>query len=46
MVRAARTLDFGRPVAIVLMAVLQFIADEEGVDGVVAQLLDAAAAGS
>ena len=43
---AARTLDFGRPVAIVLMAVLQFISDEEGVDAVVAQLLDAAPPGS
>ena len=43
---AARTLDFGQPVAIVLMAVLQFISDSEGVHGVLAQLLAAAAAGS
>jgi S-adenosyl methyltransferase len=43
---AARTLDFRQPVAIVLMAVLQFIPDEEGPREIVAQLLDAVPGGS
>jgi hypothetical protein len=43
---AARTLDFRQPVAIVLMAVLQFIPDEEGPREILAQLLDAVPGGS
>jgi S-adenosyl methyltransferase len=43
---AAATLDFTQPVGVVLMAVLQFISDEEGVDRVVARLLDAVPGGS
>jgi hypothetical protein len=38
---AGRTLDFGQPVAIVLMAVLQFIGDEAQAHQVVSHLLDA-----
>jgi hypothetical protein len=43
---AARTLDFQQPVAIVLMAVLQFIPGEEGPGRIVAELLDAVPSGS
>jgi hypothetical protein len=43
---AARTLDFRKPVAIVLMAVLQHIPDEENPREVVAQLVDAVPGGS
>jgi S-adenosyl methyltransferase len=43
---AARTLDLSQPVGIVLMAVLQFITDDEGVHGIVGQLLDAVPSGS
>ena len=43
---AARTLDFRQPVAIVLMAVLQHIPDEEHPRRIVAQLLDAVPGGS
>jgi hypothetical protein len=43
---AARTLDFRQPVAVVLMAVLQLIPDDEDPHGIVAQLLDAVPAGS
>jgi hypothetical protein len=43
---AARTLDLSQPVAIVLMAVLQFITDDEGVHEIVGQLLDAVPSGS
>ena len=43
---AARTLDLGRPVAIVLMAVLQFVMDEERPGDIVAELLDAVPSGS
>jgi S-adenosyl methyltransferase len=43
---AARTLDFGQPVGLVLMAVLQFISDDEGVHGIVTELLDAIPPGS
>jgi S-adenosyl methyltransferase len=42
---AGRTLDFRQPVAIVLMAVLQFIPDEDA-GRIVAELLDAVPAGS
>jgi S-adenosyl methyltransferase len=41
---AARTLDFGRPVALMLLAVLQFILDEPY--GLVSRLLDALPSGS
>jgi hypothetical protein len=43
---AARTLDFEQPVAIVLMAVLQFIEDEEDPGAILAQLLGAVPSGS
>lgn len=43
---AARTLDFSQPVALMLIAVLHFVADDEGPYGVVAQLVDALAPGS
>ena len=43
---AARTLDLGQPVAIVLMAVLHFIMDEEGPCDIIAELMDAVPDGS
>jgi hypothetical protein len=43
---AARTLDLGQPVAIVLMAVLQFVMDEERPGDIVTELLDAVPSGS
>ena len=43
---AARTLDFSQPVGLVLMAVLQFIREDEGVHGIVTELLDAVPPGS
>ena len=43
---AARTLDFSRPVAIMLMAILQHIDDTDAPCGIVATLLRAAAPGS
>jgi S-adenosyl methyltransferase len=43
---AARTLDLSQPVAIVLMAVLQFVVDEEHPGDIVAELLDAVPSGS
>jgi S-adenosyl methyltransferase len=43
---AARTLDFGRPVALMLLAVLQFALDEDDPYGLVARLLAALPAGS
>ncbi len=43
---AARTLDLSQPVAIVLMAVLQFVMDEERPGDIVAELLDAVPSGS
>jgi S-adenosyl methyltransferase len=43
---AARTLDLDQPVGIMLMAVLQFVLDEEGPRDIVAELLDAVPAGS
>ena len=42
----ARTLDFGRPVALMLLAVLQFALDEDDPYGLVARLLAALPAGS
>jgi len=43
---AARTLDFSQPVGLILMAVLQFITDDDGADAIVAELLDAVPPGS
>jgi hypothetical protein len=41
-----RVIDFGRPVALLLVAVLHFVPDAEDPDGVVATLRDALPAGS
>jgi hypothetical protein len=43
---AARTLDFGRPVAVMLMAILQHVSDDEDPYDVVATLRDALPPGS
>ena len=43
---AARTLDFGRPVALMLLAVLQFILDEQDPCGLVSRLVAALPSGS
>ena len=43
---AARTLDFTQPVALMLLAIMQFIPDEEDPFGLVATLLDALPSGS
>jgi S-adenosyl methyltransferase len=44
--RAAQTLDFSRPVAIVLMAILHLIEDDDDPYGIVAKLLGAVPPGS
>jgi hypothetical protein len=44
--RAARTLDFSRPVAVMLIAVMHLIVDEDDPYRIVAQLMDAVPAGS
>jgi len=44
--RAARTIDFGRPVALMLLAVLQFILDEQDPYGLVARLVAELPSGS
>src|SRR6516162_6543498 len=44
--RAARTIDFGRPVALMLLAVLQFIPDEQDPAGLVSRLVAALPPGS
>jgi hypothetical protein len=44
--RAAQTLDFGRPVAIMLLAVLQLLSDDDDPYRVVARLLAAVPSGS
>jgi hypothetical protein len=44
--RAARTLDFSRPVAVMLIAVMHLIVDEDDPYQIVAQLMDAVPAGS
>jgi hypothetical protein len=44
--QAARTIDFGQPVALMLLAVLQFILDEQDPYGLVAQLVAALPPGS
>ena len=43
---AARTLDFGQPVALMLLAILQFIPDEEDPAGLVSRLVAALPSGS
>jgi S-adenosyl methyltransferase len=43
---AARTLDFSKPVAIMLVAILHCIPDEDGPHGIVAELLDGVCSGS
>jgi len=45
-VRAARTLDFSRPVAVMLIAVMHLIVDEDDPDRIVGQLMNAVPAGS
>ncbi|MEV4341842.1 SAM-dependent methyltransferase [Streptomyces sp. NPDC049590] len=44
--RAARVLDLGRPVALSLIALLHFVADEDGARDLVGTLVDALAPGS
>jgi hypothetical protein len=44
--RAARTIDLGQPVALMLLAVLQFIPDEQGPYELVSQLVAALPSGS
>ena len=43
---AARTLDFGQPVALMLLAILQFIPDEQDPAGLVSRLVAALPSGS
>jgi O-methyltransferase involved in polyketide biosynthesis len=43
---AANTLDFGRPVAVMLLGVLNFIGDDDEAIGVVRRLMDAVPSGS
>ena len=43
---ARRLLDFGQPVAVLLVAILQFVADEDDPYGLIAQLLGAVPSGS
>jgi hypothetical protein len=44
--RAARTLDFAKPVAVVLMAVLQFVPADDEPGRIVAELMDGVPSGS
>ena len=44
--QAARTLDFGRPVAVMLVGILQCIPDEDDPRGIVAALMDGVPPGS
>ena len=44
--QASRTLDFSRPVAIMLVAILHAIPDEDDPHGIVAKLMDAVPSGS
>ncbi|MGI5164768.1 SAM-dependent methyltransferase [Spirillospora sp. CA-253888] len=44
--RAAATLDFGRPVAIMLLGILHFVHDMDEATGIVARLLEAVPSGS
>ena len=43
---AARTLDFSRPVAVMLIAVMHLIGDQDDPDGIIGQLMAAVPAGS
>lgn len=43
---ASRTLDFSKPVAVILLMVLMHVSDEDGPDEIVAQLRDAVPPGS
>lgn len=43
---AARTLDFGQPVAVMLLAILGFISDSDSPHAIVARLMDAVPSGS
>src|SRR5262249_57540278 len=43
---AAKTLDFGQPVALMLLAILQFIPDEQDPGGLVSRLVAALPSGS
>ncbi len=44
--RASETLDFGRPIAVMLLAILQLIPDGDNPHSLVAQLMDATVSGS
>jgi DNA-binding HxlR family transcriptional regulator len=44
--QAARTLDMGRPVAVIMMMILHFLADSDDPWGIVRELLDGLPAGS
>ena len=44
--RAAAVLDFGQPVAVMLLGILQGIPDQEAPGAIIARLMDAAASGS
>ena len=44
--QAARTLDFTQPVAVMLLAVLHFVADRDDPYAITAKLMDALPAGS
>jgi S-adenosyl methyltransferase len=46
LIRAARTLDFSRPVAVMLIAVMHLISDQDDPDGILRQLMAAVPAGS
>jgi hypothetical protein len=46
MAAAASTLDFGQPVALMLLAVLQFVLDEQDPYGLVSELMTALPSGS
>jgi hypothetical protein len=43
---ATRTLDFGQPIAVILLAVMQFIPDSDGPHQIVSRLMDAVPPGS
>jgi hypothetical protein len=43
---AARTLDFGRPVAVLLLGVLHFLSDDEEATGIIDAFMDAVPVGS
>ena len=43
---AARTLDFSRPVAVLLVGILHLISDNEDPEGIISQLMDAVPPGS